>query len=293
MFRGSCVALVTPFKNGKVDEETLEKLLKFHIDNGTHAVLAVGTTGESATLDFDEHLKVVEICVSVAKGKIPVIGGSGTNSTEKTIKITKEVKRLKADAALIVAPYYNRPTQDGLYQHYKKVAMEVDIPIIIYNIPGRTGVNISPETIIKLAKECKNIIGVKEASGSLNQVSEIIIGLGDGFSVWSGDDMLTLPMLSVGGKGVISVIANILPKETAELCNTWFNGDVKKAMDLHLKLYPLMQAMFIETNPIPVKAAMSMLGLCSEEVRLPLCAMSSKNKEKLKQILIENKLLKA
>lgn len=285
MFKGSCVALVTPFKNGKIDEEKIKELVNFHIQNSTNALLPCGTTGESATLTPEEHLRVVEIVVQETKKRIPVIAGSGTNSTEKTIHMTKKVKEIGADAALIVCPYYNKPTQKGLYQHYKKIAEETNFPIIIYNIPSRTGVNMLPETIIAVAKECPNIIGIKEASGSLDQVSEIIRNSDKNFHVWSGDDSLTLPMLAVGGEGIISVIANIFPKDTAEMCNSFFEGNVEKAKTLHLKMFPLIKMLFVETNPIPVKAAMEILGLCSSEVRLPLTEMDEKNREKLEKAL--------
>jgi 4-hydroxy-tetrahydrodipicolinate synthase len=286
MFTGSCVALVTPFKNNEVDKEKLRELVEFHLSNGTDAILPCGTTGESATLSYEEHIEVIRIVVETVKKRIPVIAGTGSNSTRETYELTKHAKEIGADAVLLVAPYYNKPTQKGLYEHYSFIAKNVDIPIIIYNIPGRTGVNISPETIISLAKAHKNIIGVKEASGSIDQVSEIVRNTAElNFSVFSGDDSLTLPILAVGGKGVISVIANILPRDTHNLCEYWFRGDVKKAQELHLKMFPLVKALFIETNPIPIKAAMGMLGLCSDELRLPLVPMEEKNREKLYQAL--------
>jgi 4-hydroxy-tetrahydrodipicolinate synthase len=237
-------------------------------------------------LSYEEHIEVIRIVVETVKKRIPVIAGTGSNSTRETYELTKHAKEIGADAVLLVAPYYNKPTQKGLYEHYSFIAKNVDIPIIIYNIPGRTGVNISPETIISLAKAHKNIIGVKEASGSIDQVSEIVRNTAElNFSVFSGDDSLTLPILAVGGKGVISVIANILPRDTHNLCEYWFKGDVKKAQELHLKMFPLVKALFIETNPIPIKAAMGMLGLCSDELRLPLVPMEEKNREKLYQAL--------
>jgi 4-hydroxy-tetrahydrodipicolinate synthase len=286
MFTGSCVALVTPFKNNEVDKEKLRELVEFHLSNGTDAILPCGTTGESATLSYEEHIEVIRIVVETVKKRIPVIAGTGSNSTRETYELTKHAKEIGADAVLLVAPYYNKPTQKGLYEHYSFIAKNVDIPIIIYNIPGRTGVNISPETIISLAKAHKNVIGVKEASGSIDQVSEIVRNTAElNFSVFSGDDSLTLPILAVGGKGVISVIANILPRDTHNLCEYWFKGDVKKAQELHLKMFPLVKALFIETNPIPIKAAMGMLGLCSDELRLPLVPMEEKNREKLYQAL--------
>jgi 4-hydroxy-tetrahydrodipicolinate synthase len=293
MFTGSCVALITPFKNNEVDKEKLRELVEFHLSNGTDAILPCGTTGESATLSYEEHIEVIRIVVETVKKRIPVIAGTGSNSTRETYELTKHAKEIGADAVLLVAPYYNKPTQKGLYEHYSFIAKNVDIPIIIYNIPGRTGVNISPETIISLAKAHKNIIGVKEASGSIDQVSEIVRNTAElNFSVFSGDDSLTLPILAVGGKGVISVIANILPRDTHNLCEYWFRGDVKKAQELHLKMFPLVKALFIETNPIPIKAAMGMLGLCSDELRLPLVPMEEKNREKLYQALKNYGLVK-
>jgi len=293
MFTGSCVALVTPFKNNEVDKEKLRELVEYHLNNGTDAILPCGTTGESATLSYKEHIEVIRIVVETVKKRIPVIAGAGSNSTRETYELTKHAKEIGADAVLLVAPYYNKPTQKGLYEHYSFIAKNVDIPIILYNIPGRTGVNISPETILTLAKAHKNIIGVKEASGSLDQVSEIVRNTAElNFSVFSGDDSLTLPILSVGGKGVISVIANILPRDTHDLCEHWFRGNIEKARELHLKMFPLVKALFIETNPIPIKTAMGMLGLCSDELRLPLVSMDEKNKEKLHQALKNYGLIK-
>lgn len=291
MFKGSLVALVTPFKNGKVDFATLEKLVEFHLKRGTSALVPCGTTGESATLNYEEHEEVVRFVVKAAKKKIPVIAGAGSNSTQETIELSKAAKEDGADAVLLVVPYYNKPTQKGLYAHFRKVAEEVNIPIILYNIPGRTGVNMLPETIAKLAQDCKNIVGVKEASGSLDQVSEIIETCPKDFVLLSGDDALTLPMLSVGGQGIISVIANLIPQDMAEMCNAWFRGDLEKARDLHHKMFPLVKALFIETNPIPIKTAMSLVGLCSSELRLPLAPMEEKNLEKLKKAMRDYGLL--
>jgi len=285
MFTGSCVALVTPFKNGKVDYETLKKLVEFHLKNGTSALVPCGTTGESATLSYEEHEEVIRFVVQAVRKKIPVIAGAGSNSTQETIDLSLAAKKDGADAVLLVVPYYNKPTQKGLYEHFHKVAEMVDIPIILYNIPGRTGVNMLPETVAKLARDCKNIIGIKEAAGSLDQVSELIEVCPKDFTLLSGDDSLTLPKLSVGGKGVISVIANIVPQDMAEMCNAWFKGDIKRARELHHKMFPLVKALFIETNPIPIKTAMGLLGLCSSELRLPLVPMEEKNFEKLKKAM--------
>lgn len=288
MFTGSMTALVTPFKNGKVDEDALKEIIDFQIENGTQALVPCGTTGESATLSYEEHNQVVEITVKHTKGRIPVIAGTGSNSTEETIMLTKHAKDAGADACLLIAPYYNRPTQSGLIAHFFKVADTVDIPLVLYNIPGRTGVNIEPETVAKLS-EHKNIIAIKEASGNLEQVSRIISLCN--IVVLSGDDALTLPILSVGGKGVISVASNIVPRDVSEMVNAFEKGDIQKARRLHYKLFPLFKILFIETNPAPVKTAMAMMGMIDEEIRLPLVPLKEENKTKLKKVLDEYGLL--
>lgn len=292
MFKGSIVAIVTPFKNGKVDEPVLRKLVHFHIKNGTSGIVPCGTTGESATLSFAEHDRVIEIVIDEADGKVPIIAGTGANSTEEAIHLTQHAEKAGADASLQVAPYYNRPTQKGLYEHFKAIAASVEIPLILYNIPSRTGVNIEPETLAKLAHDCTNIVGVKEASGSLEQMSRVRLLCGKKFALLSGDDALTLPLLSIGGVGIISVVANIVPKNVAILVSEFEKGNIKKAQEMHYKLLPLIKAMFIETNPIPVKTAMEMLGLCTAELRLPMSSMLDENKEKLRKALREYKLLK-
>ncbi|MBL7196636.1 MAG: 4-hydroxy-tetrahydrodipicolinate synthase [Candidatus Omnitrophica bacterium] len=292
VFKGSIVAIVTPFSasasGGKdlvVDEKKLRELVTFHVENGTNGIVPCGTTGESPTLDYDEHEKVIEICIEVAKGKIPVIAGTGSNSTDEAIMMTKRAAKAGADASLQVSPYYNKPTPKGLYQHFKAIADSVNIPIILYNIAGRTGINIQPETIAKLSQDCKNIVGVKEASGSLDQMAKIKAVCPPNFQLISGDDSLTLPLLSIGGVGVISVVANIVPKDVAMLVDEFLKGNVKKAQQLHYKLLPLVKAMFVETNPIPVKTAMGLIGMCNPDLRLPLCSMSDENLEKLKKAL--------
>lgn len=292
MFSGSIVAIVTPFKNGKVDEKKLRDLIEFHIKNGTSGIVPCGTTGESATLSFDEHDRVIEITIEQTRKRVPVIAGTGSNSTEEAIMLTRHAAKAGADASLQVSPYYNRPTQKGLYEHFKAIANSVDISIILYNIASRTAVNIEPETIAKLVCDCKNIIGVKEASGNLDQMSRIKALCGSNFDLISGDDSLTLPILSIGGAGVISVVANIVPRDVATLVTEFENGNFKKAQDMHYKLSPLIKAMFIETNPIPVKTAMGLLGMCEPDLRLPMCAMSPENLEKLKKALKEYSLLK-
>ena len=307
MFKGSMVALVTPFsakggslpdrqagasggKNGKVDEKALEKLVEFHVTNGTSALVPCGTTGESATLSYPEHDKVIELTIQFAKGRIPVIAGTGSNSTDEAIMLTKHALKAGADASLQVSPYYNRPTQKGLYLHFKAIAEAVDIPIILYNIASRTGVNIEPETFVKLA-QIKNIVGVKEASGSLEQMSRVKKLCPKEFLLISGDDALTLPVMSIGGVGIISVVANIIPRDVADMCKAFEKGDLKKAESLHYKMLNLVKAMFIETNPIPVKTAMGLMKMCEPEMRLPLCEMLPENKEKLIKEMKEYKLI--
>lgn len=290
MFSGSIVALVTPFKNGKVDYGKIEELVEYHVKNGTNGIVPCGTTGESPTLNYEEHEEVIRAVVNATKKRIPVIAGTGSNSTDEAVTLSVHAEKIGADACLLVSPYYNRPTQEGLYLHFKKVAESINIPIILYNIQGRTGVNINPETVARLA-EIKNIVGIKEASGSIDQTSQIIQLCGKDFLVLSGDDSLTLPIMSVGGKGVISVLANILPKETAEMVSRFLAGDLQGAMELHYKLLPLTKALFIETNPGPIKTAMAMMGVISNELRLPLAQMADANKGVLKKILSDFNLL--
>jgi 4-hydroxy-tetrahydrodipicolinate synthase len=292
MFKGSIVALVTPFKHDKIDEASLKDLIEFHIKNGSSGIVPCGTTGESATLSFEEHESVIEIVVKQVKNRIPVIAGTGSNSTAEAIMLTKHAQKSGADASLQVSPYYNRPTQKGLYEHFKAVANAVTIPLILYNIASRTGVNIEPETVAKLARDCKNIVGVKEASGNLEQMSRVKLLCGKKFDLLSGDDGLTLPVLAIGGTGIISVVANIIPKDVAAMVSEFEKGNIDKAKLLHYKMLPLVKAMFIETNPIPVKTAMGLMGLCAPDMRLPMCAIAVENLEKLKIALKEYGLLK-
>jgi 4-hydroxy-tetrahydrodipicolinate synthase len=291
MFSGSIVAIVTPFKNGKVDEKKLRDLIELQIKNGSSGIVPCGTTGESATLSFQEHERVIEIAVQQVKARVPVIAGTGSNSTEEAIMLTRHAAEVGADGSLQVSPYYNRPTQKGLYEHFKAIAEAVDIPIILYNIASRTGVNIEPETIFKLSRDCKNIVGVKEASANLDQMSRIKALCGRDFELISGDDSLTLPILSIGGIGIISVVANIVPKDVADLVSEFTKGNIRKAREIHYKLLPLIKAVFLETNPIPVKTAMGLLGMCEPDLRLPMCAMSEENLEKLKAALKDYGLL--
>lgn len=292
MFKGSIVAMVTPFKNGKIDEKKLRELIDFQISNGTSGIVPCGTTGESATLNFDEHELVIQITIDQVKKRVPVIAGTGSNSTQEAIMLTQQAAKAGAHASLQVSPYYNRPTQRGLYEHFKAIAQSVKIPIILYNIAGRTGVNIEPETIAKLAQDCKNIVAVKEASGNLDQMSRIKQLCPKEFDLISGDDSLTLPVLSIGGIGIISVVANIVPAEVADLVSAFAKGDFKKAKELHYKLLPLIKAVFLETNPIPIKTAMGLLGMCEAGLRLPMCSMSEDNLGKLKIVLTDYGLLK-
>ena len=290
MLKGSIVAIVTPFKKGKVDEKAFGDLIEWHIAQGTNAIVPCGTTGEASTLDYKEHYRVIDIAVKIVNGRVPVVAGTGANSTDETIEITEHARKSGADAALLVTPYYNKPTQEGLYRHYKMVAEQVDIPIVLYNVPGRTAVNMLPPTVARLA-EIENIIAIKEATGDMKQVSEVIRLCGDRMIVISGDDFTTLPLLALGGKGVISVSANVMPKEVSQMCSFWMKGQHDKARALHYKLEPLNASMFIETNPIPVKTALAMMGKIREEFRMPLCEMAPANKEKLKKVLTDLKLI--
>ena len=291
MFRGSIAAIITPFKNNKVDEKRFEELIEFQIKNGTSGIVPCGTTGESATLSFAEHERVIEITIKQVNKRIPVIAGTGSNSTEEAIMLTRQAASAGADASLQVSPYYNRPTQKGLYEHFKAIANSVDIPIILYNIASRTGVNIEPETIARLAADCKNIVGVKEASGNLEQMARIKQLCPAHFDLISGDDGLTLPVLGIGGTGIISVAANIVPRDVVNMVAEFEKGNLKKAQHLHYKLLPLIKAIFIETNPIPVKTAMGLLGMCEPDLRLPLCSMAPENLEKLRKALKDYGLL--
>ncbi len=289
MFIGALTALVTPFKDGEIDEEAFKRLIEYQIEKGADGIVPCGTTGESATLTYEEHNRVIELAIETAGGKIPVIAGTGSNSTSETIMLTKHAEEAGADGALLITPYYNKPTQEGLYEHYRRVAGEVSIPLILYNVPGRTGVNMLPETVARLS-ELENIVGIKEASGDLNQISDIVEFSHEDFTVLSGDDFTTLPILSVGGKGVISVTANILPGDVSEICAAYLAGRVWDAKKIHYELQPLNRAMFLETNPIPVKTALSLMGFVEEEFRLPLVRMGEGNREKLIKVLESYKI---
>jgi 4-hydroxy-tetrahydrodipicolinate synthase len=286
MFHGSYVAIVTPFKNGTVDEKALGDLIEWQIERGTNGIVPCGSTGESATLTHEEHDRVIALTVEVSRRRVPVIAGTGSNATHEAIRLTKHAKSVGVDAALLVTPYYNKPTQEGLFQHYEAVARAVDLPLVLYNIPGRSVVNMTPQTVARLSK-ITNVVGIKEASGNLSQMSDVIAACGDRFVVLSGDDALTVPLMAVGGKGVISVTANVAPSETAEMVSAALKGDWDRARRTHFHLLPLSNAMFLETNPIPVKAALAMMGRCADELRLPLTSMSEGPKTQLRQVMTQ------
>jgi len=290
MFAGSLIAIVTPFRKGKVDERALAELIEWQITKGTSGIVPCGTTGESATLSHDEHNRVIELTVEVVRRRVPVIAGTGSNSTDEAITLTRHAKQAGVDGALLITPYYNKPTQEGLYRHYKAIAEAVDLPLVLYNIPGRTGVNMLPATIARLSA-IQTIIGVKEGSGSVQQASDIVQMCGDRLTVLAGDDSLTLPMMAVGGKGVITVTANIMPAEMAGLVRAFAEGKVEEARRLHFKLSPLFAALFYETNPIPVKEALGLMGKIDPELRLPLCPMGQDTREKLIGVLKEAALI--
>jgi len=284
MFTGSLVAIVTPFKNGRVDERALVDLIEFQIANGTDGIVPCGTTGESATLTHEEHNRVIGLTIEAVRRRVPVIAGTGSNSTAEAIALTKHAQQAGADAALLITPYYNKPTQEGLFRHYKAIADAVELPLVLYNIPGRTSVNMLPATVARLAS-IRNIVAIKEGSASLQQVSEIIQACGDRMTVLSGDDPLTLPMLAVGAKGVITVTANIVPGDMAAMVDEFAAGKLDEARRVHYRLYPLFTALFYETNPIPVKEALAMMGKIQPDLRLPLCPMSADNRDKLARAL--------
>ena len=284
MFTGSFVAIVTPFRKGKIDEQAFGSLIEWQIANGTNGIVPCGTTGESATLSYEEHNRVIELTVEVVNRRVPVIAGTGSNSTDEAIALTRHAKRAGADGALLITPYYNKPTQEGLYRHYKAVAETVDLPLVLYNIPVRTGVNMLPATIARLSA-IKNVVGVKEGSGWVQQASDIVQLCGERLTVLAGDDALTLPIMAVGGKGVVTVTANLLPTDMANLVKAFATGKIEEARKIHLKLSPLFAALFYETNPIPVKEALGMMGKIDPELRLPLCAMATDTREKLARVL--------
>ncbi|HTG43448.1 MAG TPA: 4-hydroxy-tetrahydrodipicolinate synthase [Verrucomicrobiae bacterium] len=292
MFRGTYTAIVTPFKNGKVDEPALARLIKGQIKGGVDGVVPVGTTGESPTLSFEEHGTVVRRTVEMAAGQIKVIAGTGGNSTEEAIYLTKAAEKAGADASLQVAPYYNKPTQEGVFQHFRAIANETALPIILYSIPGRCGIEIGVETVARLASECQNIIGIKEAGGVPDRVSQLRSALGSKFVILSGDDSLTLPFMAVGADGVVSVASNLIPKEVSQMVRLFSEGDLRGALKIHAKFFALFRNLFIESNPVPVKAALAMKGLMEEDCRLPLVPLENKSRELLRAALLNCGILK-
>jgi 4-hydroxy-tetrahydrodipicolinate synthase len=290
MFKGSLVAIVTPFRNGRLDEEALGRLIEWQIAEGTHGIVPCGTTGESATLSHEEHRRVIELTVEVVNRRVPVVAGTGSNSTDEAVALTRHAKQAGADGALLITPYYNKPMQEGLYQHYKQIAQSVDLPLMLYNIPGRTSVNMLPQTVARLT-QLPTVVSIKEGSGSIQQMDEVLQLCGDRLTVLSGDDAMTLPMMALGGHGVVSVVANVAPRETATLVTAAAKGDFAQARTLHRRLLPLVNALFLETNPIPVKTALALMGRCQDELRLPLCGMQAETKEKLTAALRRHGLI--
>jgi 4-hydroxy-tetrahydrodipicolinate synthase len=284
MLQGAITAIVTPFKNGEVDEEAYRELIEFQIQGGIHGIVPCGTTGESATLSHAEHKRVVEICVEQVKKRVPVIAGTGSNNTAEAVELTQHAQAAGADFALMITPYYNKPTQEGLVLHYQTICEKTRIPIIVYNVPSRTSVNLLPETVARLT-QFPNIVGIKEATGDMKQCAKIIELCGDRITVLSGDDFTVLPLLAIGGKGVISVVSNVAPGDMARMCTAFFAGDLATARQLHYKMWPLMEAMFYETNPAPAKTALKLMGRITGEVRQPLCPLTPANEEKLRTVL--------
>ncbi len=292
MFQGSMVAIITPFDSaGEFAEETYRQLIEFQLENGTDAIVPCGTTGESATLDYEEHDQVIKACIEQVNKRVPVLAGTGSNATAEAIAISQHAKEMGADGVLLVAPYYNKPSQEGLYQNFKAIAENVALPQVLYNVPGRTGINMSAETTVRLA-EISNIVAIKEASGDITQASEIIAQAGDKITVLSGDDFLTLPLMACGAKGVISVTANIMPKQVKAMVEAIHENNWNEAQKLHLQLLDVHQAMFIESNPVPVKTAAALMGKCQTDVRLPLVAMQTDTLEKLQVVLRKHNLIK-
>ena len=292
MFTGTYTAIVTPFRNGKLDEAALERLIRAQVRAGVDGIVPVGTTGESPTLDYEEHVQMIERSVKLARGWIKVLAGTGANSTSEAIYLTRHAEKAGADGSLQVAPYYNKPTQEGLFQHFRAIARATRLPIVLYSIPGRCGIEIGVDTVKRLAQACKNIVGIKEAGGSADRVSQLRAALGPRFEILSGDDSLTLPFMAVGAQGVISVVSNVIPRQVAQMVKAYAAGKTGAALKLHQKYYPLFKDLFIETNPVPVKAALAMLGQIEEEYRLPLVPLSAKNREVLRATMRAVGLLK-
>jgi len=290
MFSGALTAIVTPFRDGAVDERALRELIEWQIASSIDGIVPCGSTGESATLSHAEHERVIKIAIEQVRKRVPVVAGTGSNSTAEAIRLTASAREMGADGALLISPYYNKPTQDGIFKHYKMIAESVDLPLIVYNIPGRTGSNVAPETFARLC-EVRNIVGIKEASGSMDQVSDIRRLCGDRLAILSGDDALTLPVMALGGKGVISTTSNALPREMHELAGCAIAGDFERARKIHYRMLPVMRALFVETNPIPIKQALAFMGKCSNEMRLPLVAMTQGPADRLKSAMKELQLI--
>lgn len=284
-FAGTYTAIVTPFKHGQIDEPALERLIKMQIRGGVDGIVPVGTTGESATVDYEEHIRLIALSVKFAAGKIKVVAGTGGNSTKEAIYLTQEAEKAGADASLQVAPYYNKPTQDGLFQHFHAIARNTKLPLVLYSIPGRCGIEIAVDTVNRLAHDSVNIVGIKEAGGNPDRVSQLRAALGLKFTILSGDDSLTLPFMAVGAHGVISVASNVIPREVAHMVRAYSTGNISLALKLHDKFYPLFKDLFIETNPCPVKAALAMMGMMEEDFRLPLVRISAASREKLRKTM--------
>ena len=292
MFTGTYTAIVTPFKNGQVDETALERLIDFQIKGGVDGVVPVGTTGESPTLDYEEHIDVIANAVKYARGRIKIIAGTGANSTAEAVYLTRAAEGAGADASLQVAPYYNKPTQEGLYQHFRAIARSTKLPIVLYSVPSRSGVEIGVETVRRLAQDCRNVVGIKESGGSCDRVSQLRAAVGPKFTILCGDDSLTLPFMSVGAQGVVSVASNVIPREVSQMVKLFLSGKAAAAGRLHEKYYPLFKDLFIETNPVPVKAALAMMGRITEEYRLPLVSMAKSNRETLRTTMKRCGILK-
>lgn len=290
-FSGAMTALVTPFKNNAVDEAAYRAFIENQIKEGIHGLVPCGTTGESATLTHEEHERVIEICIDQARGRVPVLAGAGSNNTAEAIRLARFAKKAGADGALLITPYYNKPTQEGLYRHFKAIAEAVDLPLVPYNVPGRTGCNMLPPVLSRLARDFSHIVGIKEATGDMLQASLVLESCPESFSVLSGDDLTALPLMALGGKGVISVTSNLVPGRVAAMCNAFAKGDLAGAARLHHEMFPLHQILFVESNPIPVKTALALMGHMEAEMRLPLCPISEAAKARLVEVLRQQNLL--